>query len=476
MKISRLIGFLLAGLLLLMALLISSSGRLLQHLLAERLQTEYQRTLKLEAAARLDFWPDPTLHLPRTTLTEAGSAVPFARLDSAELALGWRPLLAGHIVIERLHVEGGVVSLRRSHDGRLNIDDLLQPRQPAAATPDLLLRSIVLHRLNLDWHDEASGQRLLARDVEFSGGPLATRTASAPGRWQLTGQLTGALPSTPLDFSLDTRAVADLAQQRIELLQPTFNLHHAGGESKMSVARLVAGLAAGGSPGLHLDIEALDLQAQGKDDLYALQLNAPRLGLENGRLAVPVLRATARLAPDAPVASAQLQATLDAELATQQARASFVDSHVELRHARLPGGSLTLPLAGRLALDLPAGAARAELNTRLDGAPLAGQLTAEFVLPFELRRLTAALDIERLDLDRYRASATANAAADTGDGAVPQLTLPFNLDGRLRIGQLQIAGSRMRDLRLAVATRDGQLHIVTLPGKAKIERSANTAH
>ncbi|TMH07075.1 MAG: AsmA family protein, partial [Betaproteobacteria bacterium] len=107
-------------------------------LIIERVQKDKQRTLAIPGAIKLSFFPKLGVELGAVSLSEHASAAPFASVQSARVSLALLPLLRKQVIVDRVKVDGLRATLKRTKDGKTNIDDLLGPSQPkdeSAAQP-----------------------------------------------------------------------------------------------------------------------------------------------------------------------------------------------------------------------------------------------------------------------------------------------------------------------------------------------------
>lgn len=407
-------------------------------------QTQKQRTLRLDGVVQLDFLPRPAIRLGTAQLSEAGAATPFAAIESASLAVSLLPLLRREVVIERLEVDGLRATVVRRADGSLNLDDLLQsdPASPVVLRADAA--AIHLTVAHLAFRDEGSGRSLDLRDgvVEAPAPDVA-----APRRVSLAGRI-------------------EAAPHAVVALRASGGLRHAPDTPDISVERPEATLAVmpPGQPPLEvrvaaaaarwrraagvLEIDAAVATARGRRDAgeISLQLGAPRLVLEPARASAAVLSATLALHRG----EAALEASLAAPLALRYSDAvldlATLSGRLVLAHPAMPKGSATLLLRGSAQADLRRQAASADLRLTLDESRARVQLAATRLTPPQLH---LSIDVDQLDLDRYMPQQAADAAASPA--APPDLSglSAAGIRGEFRFGRLRAAGIDARDVRLA---------------------------
>jgi AsmA protein len=121
--------------------------------------------------------------------------------------------------------------------------------------------------------------------------------------------------------------------------------------------------------------------------------------------------------------------------------------------------SVKLPVTGRLALDAKKELVDAGFSTRFDDTTLA----AEFDLRgFAAPRLSFEASADKLNLDRYFPPARPGPGNDSADPkADPSIDLAMlkelNLSGEARVGQLQVRGVKLQNLRVVARAGDGRL-------------------
>jgi AsmA protein len=181
-------------------------------------------------------------------------------------------------------------------------------------------------------------------------------------------------------------------------------------------------------------------------DLSAAARNGTQLQAE--RVAVTIT---------APALQASLASPLAIDLAQQSLAFPRLVGQVDI--ARPHVAPLRLPLSGMLEANLEKSSAQGTLNSTLDGARLELRYRAKRLAPLAIG---FDLDLERLDLDRLLPPAKTKSAA-TGESDLTALK-NLDLDGTVRIGELQAAGVKAGGLRLHVKSGSGRLQITQVPG------------
>jgi len=382
------------------------------------LQAHYQRRLVLDGPITLHLFPRLEVAVERVSLSEPNQPeVPFARLESARLAVRVLPLLRKQLVVDRVEASGLAVRYRRDEQGRRNFDDLLKPTPP---TPDqtepgrpakpmqLDISAITLRDLSLDVDDRKVPARGRLQLAEFSSGRLApgerapvklaaTLDFQQPAaKAQLDGSLV--LQLDPGDADRPLRADARDIALRLQGALP--------GLPKLDT-RIAGALAWDGGTGA--------VQAEGLD--VKLDADLGTLALADSRLKLARLR----YAPaDRAIALGQLSVALKGERrppgeAAQPLHADLDWQTLDVQGDRLAGS----PLSGTFGL----GGAAAVQGRIESGAP-AGRFD-RFTLPAVRLVLGGASGPTRI---------TGTVQADLAvEPPLKQLTLaPLSLDTRVQ--------------------------------------------
>lgn len=388
-------------------------GNRLKAEISQAVLERYQRTLVIEGQPQLSVWPDVGVVLGAVSLSERGSSQPFAAMQSARVSVALLPLLGRQVQVRELQVKGLKAAVIRRKDGSLSIDDLLKrgnglpAEQTHAQQPQGLridMAGLALTDGQLSWRDERSGQQLRIDSVNLSTGRVQADTGAK-----------------------------------------TASIEH------LSVR--VAGRSA--TDGLSLSIDA-----------PKLQLSADRFGGEAVKIGA-LLQGQGR--------SAKLQLSLgDLQGQAQALRIGALSGSVELSHPDMPRKPLQLPLKGSLDVDLGKGSAKLVLDSRFDQSKIASRLEVRRFSPLALG---FDLDVDQLNIDQYLPPKATQAAGGQsgpsgqsghgGAAADPALDLSAlkgapEMQGRVRVGALQVSGLKVSELDARVALAAGQLTISPL--------------
>jgi AsmA protein len=485
----------------------------------ERVQREHQRTLAIPGDVSLRFLPRLGVELGAVSLSERGGGEAFASVQSARVSLAPWPLLRRQLVVDRLQVQGLRATLVRHADGRTNVDDLLGERGAPGAAPaapgaaaamrfDVAGVSIGDAAITVD--DRRQGRRFVLSKATLETGRLAPGMA---GELRFTGHAAGTQPLLDADVELSGRWLPEPGQGRHVLS----DIRGAASGRLGALAGVKLQLAGHARVALQprgVELEGVELVlqlplAQGRLDL---QVQAPRLGLggrdESGeagragdagmrsitaaaivasavlqrgpgpaalrarftlppftasapRISLPGIEGELNVEGGAPQAQARVSATLHADL-----RARTVELAQWMTTATLPGAQ-----GGTVALNAQ-GQARVALDTEALDVQLAGQLDeSRFEGRWGLRGFGAPahdfeLEVDRIDLDRYRAAGAPAAAGPEAGGADAPLDLSalreLNAAGRVRVGTLKAAGIAVQQLRADLRAGAGRLVVAPL--------------
>jgi AsmA protein len=155
---------------------------------------------------------------------------------------------------------------------------------------------------------------------------------------------------------------------------------------------------------------------------------------------------------------------------------SQLSGTLALAGPQLPLKRLELPIAGKLTADLAQNKADLALQTRVDDTRLDLKAALARFAPLALN---FALDIDQLNVDRYLPPAKAEKVAQTASGGAQGATPAavqadkidlsplqgLDVDGTLKIGQLQWRGLKLSALDLGLDLAGGRLQVAPLRGQ-----------
>lgn len=395
------------------------------------------RTLTLEGNLELQVFPRLRIALGPAEISNApgfGDA-PFARIEGAELDVALLPLLTGRVRIGQARLEGLTLNLARNARGGNNWQDLAASSAPAETGPapteshalDLDVGRLEIVDANLNWSDATTGSswQLANLNLQTSGfGPGVAFPLSLAFR--LAGQ------DLTVDVDAKMRATLALADNRYRLEDLAVDINGQGaawpgtkGEAEMSSALLDADLAAG----------TLKL------DGFSLAMLGVRA---SGNLDGQHLLGDLTLAGALEIASFDPHELLDA----LGVKIETADDGV-LREA---SGR------ARLAYD-PNQIMLTDLALKLDQSELKGRAGLKRgAVDFDLA-------IDSINIDRYLPPSEEGEASTAEEGSLDAVDLPVDVlkslaaSGKLAIGQAELLGLKLANVRFDLAASNGQLRL-----------------
>ncbi|MDD5250677.1 MAG: AsmA family protein [Rhodocyclaceae bacterium] len=396
--------------------------------LVKVVQDKKQRHLAIDGELKLSFWPNLGIALGKVSLSEPRSDQVFATVDKARVAVAVLPLLSKRIVVNTVELDGATATLIKHRDGTLNIDDLLAKGASAPSTsapPPLHLdiAGVKVANAQLVWRDEKSGS-----STSISGLDLDTGRVQADSSRQvfeieaLKLAAKGQLDADHFEFKLDVPKLA-LAPEKSAAGNATIAATLTGAERNANVKLALAGIE--GS---------------------ARAFRIAKLGLTL----------------DAKAGASSIEGTLESPLSADLARRSValeqISGSFDIADARMPARHVKLPLSGTLHADLARQSAGGNLATQFDESKIALKLDVEKFAP---PTLAVALDIDRLNVDKYLPPPKAGAGAgENGGGKLDFSALKrFNLAGTVNIGRLQVHNVKAQNIKAQIKLADGRLNV-----------------
>ncbi len=420
--------------------------------IVELVERHTGRKLAIEGELSLSVWPGIALSMDRATLSGPRGEGRFASIESANIGVKLRPLLARQVQIERVALDGLSVDAVRHADGSTNFDDLLarlkepgadgsaSPAPPAtpgdaasAAATSVTVAEVALRDASLGWRDEAAGDEWRLHGLDLDADRIGS---GEPGRVQASGRLTGKKAGIDAQLNASSRYRADFATGRIEL----------------SDARLAATT----------------------DDGITAQLEAPALTIAGASIAGKPVALQVQMQRDASKLDASLSTEISAP-AQQPITLRDIRANLTVSGAGLPADGVKVSLGGQGAIDLQRKTASLDLQGRVDESPMQARFTVPSLSPLALQ---FDLQAERLDVDRFRGAPTPGPsgapAGGASGGTQPKAAAPapaaipippiadVDTTGSLRIGVLRAAGVDLRDLTMTLRSGKGRIDVTRL--------------
>ena len=412
------------------------------------------RDLVLEGDLKLSIFPWLALETGRAQLGNApgfGQA-PFLTLERADVGVKLIPLLSGDMQVRRLEIEGLRVNLVKDAAGKTNWADLTEPKPEAAPQPEgkteiPSIAGVSIKNSSLDYRDlgKASRTRLEKLDVETgriaSGEPVDLQLEFAMDEGE----------NTPAKFiRMKTVATLDTEAERYSLadLELDATLPPGKGEQGEESGREMK--VALRTPSLVADLKSQTLALP----KFELSAAGAKLGgaLQGTRiLDAPAFTGTIALSPVSP-------------------RELMQQLGIEPPQTRDPEALKNVAFDAKLnATDKSA--MLEDLTLTLDDTRATG--TAG-ISDFDKTALRFDLVLDRLDLDRYSGPEEENKEQAKDDKPVElpvEALRKLNARGKLRIGQLTLAGLNMSDVQVNVDATDGLVRVN--PSQAKLYGGAH---
>lgn len=411
--------------------------------LVDQVAAKTGRQLSIDGELGLSVWPDVAVRVSQVRLSEADGKSEFFKLGAARIAVAVLPLLGKELKVKRVEIDGLAVNLIKRKDGSLNIDDLGSGDKTASPSPTpagqpatplaIDVAGLALRDARLSWRDESTGKTTEISDLDLSTGALSGNTGSKQFAVE--------------QFKLATRGSIGPDHFVLTLEAPDLKL------------------AAGEASGDALTLSAT-LEGAGKKIVSRVVLD----GLAGSLDALNVRKFTFGL--DAALGDTALKADLASPVAVDgKARTVILDKlagSVDVASPALPMKQLKLPLAGRLAADLGKQRADLALATGFDESKIDLKLAVERFAPLALG---FALDIDRLNVDRYLPPKPAGQGGGAGKGAAgaaPEAKIDLaalkglDVQGTVKVGQLQANKLKLSGLDARIELAAGRLQVAPL--------------
>ena len=401
------------------------------------------RELTIEGDLRMRVFPWLAVDIGRTRLGNApdfGDG-PFAEFESARLSVRALPLLFGReLAIGTVALDGFRLDLRVNKQGRSNWSDLMSDEAPAddrtespAGPPgraSLEVSGVDISNASFTYANEVDGSRYAFTDANLRIGRINESGDEIPVDGSLAFDVQPAGYTGTLEMataiSFDTAAAAVVF-----------------GETSMTST--ISGIAAEPTR-LSFSTDGIEIDTAGEN--VAIQpLKLSVLGVDVRADVQPFSYADA-VKPQAAIrvdafSPRELMALLGAE-APATADPSVLSLVIVEGKAQVAEDLVRLT----------------DLNIQFDDTRFSGAMT----VPFNpTGRFFAKLDGSDINLDRYMAPASEEAAEDesaTAPVVIPEdLLRPLNVRGELTLDSVQMSGLELEDVTVTVNAKDGKLRI-----------------
>ena len=414
------------------------------------------RDLVIEGKIGLSVFPWLGLELGPTQLSNARGfgKEPFAKISNATIRVKLLPLLKQRVEMDKLIIEGLELNLVRNKAGRTNWQGLAKPSSVSAKPPKakvkksaapglagLALGGVRVSDARIQWIDQKKNERYSVENLNLTIGSIRSER---PFDLKLGFDLKG-MKDMEGQVSFASAISLDSAVQRIRLDKTDLKVQIKG-----------KGLPPKGIEARLRSTVFLDLVKQTLD-LSTINLRALGMELEgriNGRsiLNAPKITGLLKVGQFSP---RELLEALGQEDPSTSDSSALTKASLELS---LKATSNSIKVE--------------KLEGRLDSTAINGALG---ITGFSQPAIRFKLVLDTIDLDRYlppsnkkqeRKSTTKAVAIKKDTAGLPALALgALNLKGSLRIGKMKAQNLTVRDIRVRVNARNGNLEIKPVTAK-----------
>jgi len=406
--------------------------------LVQLVKQKLDRTLKIDGAIKLTFFPALGAELGGFSLSERASEKEFAAVEAARVSLQLMPLLSRELVVSRIEVRGLRANLVKRKNGTTNVDDLTEgdarKTKPAPGAEDkpaqqpiqFNIDHVLVENANLGYADEGSGAKYALNKLHLKTGKIA---AATPSDIQLAFVIGASQPRVNLEVQLKTRLAfaADSKQFKLEAL----DLGAKGEAAGMNLAAFsLKGSIEGDAKAVRSNDIALEIDAKQGDNTIKGKLASP-LAIDLGAQTVDLAKLVASLA--------------------------FTDP----KSAR---GPVAIKLTGAARANLPKQTASLDFSTKFDESAVTGKAG---LVHFSPPSYVFDLNVDKLDVDRYTAAKKPEGqSAEAGKAAgKPEQALDFSAlktlsaKGSVKIGALKVANLKAQNVRIEAKAGGGRLDV-----------------
>ncbi len=458
-----------------------------------------QRDLHLDGDIKLTFYPSIGVSLSKVSLSEFNKPAQFAALESAHVSLAVMPLLHKEIVVDEVLLDGVQANIVKHADGTTNLDDLLSksPSQPKQASQPIKfdVASVTVGNTHLSYVDEGTGARYAVNDFKLTTGRLAE---DVPSKITLSLGVEASQPLVKLaavingmlTFNLEKK-LFQFAGMDVQVNGNALDIHDLklklNGDVSADPARkefMLKGLALAasgvkGSDAFEAGVNAGSLgmagtQFVGDKVAVTAKLNGA-IGNISAALSLPGVQSDALsftvsqlglnvdVQQPAQTIKLKLSSPLSGNLQAQQFNMSNLVIAMQADGDKLPGKHVSSEMRGNVRVD----ALKQEVDLALAGGLLQSQLKASLgVRNFATPAINFDVELDQFNADLYLPP----KAPDAPKPATTEPEKPFdlsalrklNIDGSLRVGALQVANVKSKNVRVDVKAHGGVLRISPL--------------
>jgi AsmA protein len=411
--------------------------------IAGAVQQATGRKLTLEGNLSLKLWPHLRIAVGRAELGNAPGfgAAPFARIDAARLEVEILPLLARHLKIGEVSLDGLTLNLARDAAGKYNWADLGGTSKSAAAAKSpgagdglaidassLAVNRVSIKNANVNWSDATTNSHWSLKNFGLDAKGLGSGNVFP---LSIDFALSGAGVTANVDAK--TQAAVSLTSNEYRLQKGLVVIAGSGkswpggeGEARVSFDSLDASLDKQTVDLKNLGVKMLGVDVRG--DLSGRQLLSS-LSLSG---AVDIM----------PFSPRDVLAHLNVPLKT-------ADSKV-MRRASASAKFDYDAAEDRMGLS--------NMKLRLDDSNLTGSVGLRG------KALQFSLALDAIDIDRYLPPASA-ASSSADEGSLDAVNLPIGVlrsltaAGDFKLGRAQFSGLKLSDAAFTLNAADGRARL-----------------
>lgn len=460
-------------------------------------QEKMQRSLQIPGEIKLTFFPKIGADLGQVSLSERGSGNEFAAFESAKVSLALIPLLSKQVVVDQIRLDGLRANITRFQDGSTNLDDLLgadQTGQPEDAAPTqsvvLDIDSIDISNAQVVIDDRQQARRFELHKLDLETGKIAK---GVPSKLQLAVDIKGSKPVLDVHLALNTGFTMDPGSKhyvlkdfdaeltgkqggqplevQLDIPQLVLTDKQVSGGQASGTAKLVQGArtveaafsaaAFEGTPQA-FTLPSLTLDATLKEDKLEakIKLSGALSGdIDKLLFTSPDLALVLSGQQDKTALNGSLHTPLTANLKAKTIELAKLVADFTLPNPA--GGTFALQAGGNASVNLDKKTASAALKGKLDQSSFDAKLG---LAAFSPAAYTFDINIDKLDLDRYKRKQATSAAPvpATPAGEQPMefgALQTLRANGSMRIGALKVANIKSTNVRVDLRAANGKLDL-----------------
>jgi len=417
----------------------------LKQAIAAQVQKQTGRELRIDGALEFSVFPWLAVDVDDLTLGNAKGFgdQPFARVGKARVGVALMPLFKKQLVADEVTIDGLQVALAVNARGKNNWDDLGGAAKDSEADTagesdhagglfsGQSIAGVNIRDAQIEYQDQQAGSAYRLSDFSMQTGALGV---AKPVPLKMSGQFEDTGTGMRLQIGLTTTASLDLETNNY-------------GFDDVELA--IRQLSAGGQPDQGRQSEAVNVRAP----RVALNLGAGTLALEKFTASLSGLQAAGNIKVSGLSGNPAYEGALQLETFSPRdlMKALSVEVPVTADPDVLKRASLSTSLKGNASqLTLR------EFQAELDQSHFDGEMS---VRNFDLPGIRFDFSVDAIDLDRYLEPAGEETTAET-DVAMPAEALKdLDVQGSLRVGDLQLAGLSFTNAVVGIVVSKGKLRL-----------------